>query len=42
MEKDKFKISFSEATAAAFKSVYADKHENVVRATQNGTDFWVG
>ncbi|MCH7689864.1 MAG: arginine--tRNA ligase [candidate division Zixibacteria bacterium] len=28
MAKDKFKISFCEATAAAFKSLYADKYEN--------------
>ena len=29
MAKDKFKISFSEATAAAFKSLYADKYEDI-------------
>ena len=39
MVKDKFKISFSEATAAAFKSLYADKYENVGNEQVFSSDF---
>ena len=39
MAKDKFKISFSEATAAAFKSVYADKYETTGDNQVFSSDF---
>ena len=39
MAKDKFKISFSEATAAAFKSLYADKYETTGDNQVFSSDF---
>ncbi len=39
MAKDKFKTSFSEATAAAFKSLYADKYENAGDVQIFSSDF---
>jgi len=39
MPKDKFKISFSEATAAAFRSLYAEKYEHVGKEQVFSSDF---